>query len=131
MILFLSILDYVDRIVCLQGENSELLKITEELKLSESEKIKCIEEKYCKRIADLQFELERKEQDCCKLSNQNDALLKENESLKCELKAKDGDLKLANERICQMEVEIRKLELEIKRFISEIGKWKRKFEVCI
>ena len=117
--------------MCLQGENSELLKITEELKLSESEKIKCIEEKYCKRIADLQFELERKEQDCCKLSNQNDALLKENESLKCELKAKDGDLKLANERICQMEVEIRKLELEIKRFISEIGKWKRKFEVCI
>ena len=123
------LLDYVDKIVCLQGENSELLKITEELKLMESEKIKCIEEKYCKRIAELQSELERKAQECCKLSNENDALVKENEYLKFELKAKDSELKLANERICQMDAEIRKLELEIKRFVSEIEKWKRKLEV--
>ena len=124
-------LDYVDKIVCLQGENSELLKITEKLKLMESEKIKCIEEKYCKRIAELQSELERKAQEYCKLSNKNDALVKENEYLKFELKAKDSELKLANERICQMEAEIRKLELEIKRFVSEIEKWKRKLEVRI
>lgn len=115
----------------LEGKNSQLIIIIEELKRFELEKIKCIEEKYCKRITELQCELECKEKECCKLSNENDILVKENEDLKWQLKDKDCKLKDANEEICQLKAEIHKLKLDIKCYGSEIEKLKRKLEVRI
>ena len=115
--------------MCLQVDKEKLLKIIEELKVFECEKIKCIEEKYCKRITELQCELERKEQACCKLSIENDALVKENDYLKCQLKTKDRELERKNEEIRQLKAKNENLDHEIELYKSEIEKWKRKLKV--
>ena len=125
------ILGYIDRVRSLQQENYRLTKQVKVFESHQTTEVNNVKEMFNKQIDDLKSALDNMNKQYNQLKIGAEGLLQENEEIKNKMKKKDADAALANERMRNLEDEMRQMANQLSLLDAEKSKLSSQLQVSI
>jgi lamin B len=113
---------YIDRVRQLQQENHRLTHQVKTFESHQTTEITNVKELYNKQVEDLKAALDNMNKQYNQLKVGAEGLLQENEDIKGRMKKKESDLLQANDRICNLEDELRNVANIMSRMEADNSK---------
>lgn len=113
---------YIDRVRSLQQENYRLTKQVKVFESHQTTEVNNVKEMFNKQIDDLKSALDNMNKQYNQLKIGAEGLLQENEEIKNKMKKKDADAALANERMRNLEDEMRQMANQLSLLDAEKSK---------
>ena len=131
LILNLSFLGYIDRVRQLQQENFKLTHQVKTFEKHQTIEITNVKDMYQKQIDDLKAALDAMNKQYNQLKVGAEGLLQENEDIKSKLKKKDTDLVHSNDRVRNLEDEMRNMANKLNYLEADKNKLQNQLDDCL